>query len=89
MINNGYFSENSELSRGVKQGFPLSPCLFVMNIEWLSIKIRSNDKIKGLEINGLETKVSMYAVNFSLKASIIPKLYLNPVFPVVYLERHI
>ena len=33
IVNNGYFSESFELSRGVKQGCPLSPYLFVMAIE--------------------------------------------------------
>lgn len=61
MINNGYFSENVELLRGVKQGCPLSPYLCAMAIELLIIKIRSNDKMKGLKMYGLETKVSMYA----------------------------
>jgi hypothetical protein len=33
IVNNGYFSESFELSRGAKQGCPLSPYLFVMDIE--------------------------------------------------------
>ena len=61
IVNNGYFSESFELSRGVKQGCPLSPYLFAMAIEMLAIKIRSNNNIRGLEIQGLKPKVSMYA----------------------------
>ena len=60
ILNNGYFSESFELSRGVKQGCPLSPYVFVMAIEMLATKIRSNNNIRGLEIQGLKTKVSMY-----------------------------
>ena len=60
IVNNGYFSVLSSV-RGVKQGCPLSPKLFIMAIEMLAIKIRSNKNIKGLEIQGIKTKVSMYA----------------------------
>ena len=49
------------LSRGVKQGCPLSTYLFIMAIKMLAIKIRTNNKIKGIEIRGLKTKVSLYA----------------------------
>ena len=61
IVNNGYFSESFELSRGVKQGCLLSTYLFVVAIERLAIKIRSNNNIRGLEIQGLKTEVSMYA----------------------------
>lgn len=64
-VNNGYISESFELSRGVKQGCLLSPYLFAMAIEMLSIKIKSNNNIRGLEIQGLKTKVSIYADNSS------------------------
>ena len=54
--------------RGVKQGCPLSPYLFIMSIEMLAIKMRSNKNSKGLETLGIKTKVSMYAhdSNFSV-----------------------
>lgn len=61
IVNRGYFSESFELSRGVKQWCPLSPYLFVMAIEMLAIKIRSNSNIRGLKIQGLKTKVFIYA----------------------------
>ena len=59
LVNKG-FSESFNLSKGVKQGCALSAYLFTMTIEMLSIKIRSNNNIKGLEIQGLKkTKVSL------------------------------
>ena len=61
IVNNGYFSESIELLRGVKQGCLLSPYLFIMAIEMLTIKIISNKNIKGIEIQGIKTNVSMYA----------------------------
>ena len=60
IVNNGYISESFKLSRGVKQGCPLSAYLFIIAIEMLAVKIRSKN-IKGLEIRGLKTKVSLYA----------------------------
>ena len=45
--------EMFKLSRGVKQGCPLSAHLFIMAIEMLAVKIRSNNIIKGLEIQVL------------------------------------
>ena len=61
IVNNGYISESFKLSRGVKQGCPQSAYLFIIAIEMLAVKIRSNNNIKGLEIRGLKTKASLYA----------------------------
>ena len=61
IVNNGYISVLNFLSRGVKQGCPLSAYLFFIAIEMLAVKIRSNNNIKGLEIRCLKTKVSLYA----------------------------
>jgi hypothetical protein len=50
IVNNGYFSESIKLSRGVKQGCPLSAYLFIMTIDMLAIKMRFNNNIKGQKI---------------------------------------
>ena len=40
----------------MRQGDPLSPYLFVTAVEILAISIRNRDSVKGIEIDGLETK---------------------------------
>ena len=50
-----------QLERGVRQGDPLSPYLFIVAVETLAIAIRQNPAIKGIIIGKEETKLSQYA----------------------------
>ena len=61
VINNGWFSDFFKPSRGVRQGCPLSPYLFIIVAEVFAISIRKNDKIKGITINGESSKIEQYA----------------------------
>ena len=48
------------LKSGTRQGFPLSPLLFTIVLEVLSIAIREEKVIKGIQI-GKEVKLSLFA----------------------------
>ena len=60
--NNGFASEHFSLSRGVRQGCPLSGLLFIIGIEILGNAIRNSDNIKGIDVEpGKPVKLTQYA----------------------------
>ena len=61
VLNNGWASCFIQLQRGVRQGCPLSPYLFILSAEILAKAIRSNKNIKGISVNNSEIKISQYA----------------------------
>jgi len=61
VLNNGWSSNFIELQRGVRQGCPLSPYLFILSAEILAKAIRSNKNVKGICVNNTEIKISQYA----------------------------
>ena len=56
--NNGNFSNNIPLSRGCRQGDPISLYIFVLCAEILSHCIRECGDIKGIEVHGTEIFIS-------------------------------
>ncbi len=64
--NNGYSSDWFRPTRGLRQGCPLSPYLFLVTAEILGYLIRRNDNIKGIKLNDTEYKLTQYADNTNL-----------------------
>ena len=50
----------------MRQGCPLSPCLFILAAELLACKIRQDNEIQGINIFGKELKLSQFADDTTL-----------------------
>ena len=62
IISNGFVSDNFPVERGVRQGCPLSPLLFVLVAEVFGQAIQKCPEIKGLHLpGGKEIKITQYA----------------------------
>ena len=48
--NGGLLSEPFALERGVRQGCPVYPMLFIIGVEILALKIRQRNQIKGITL---------------------------------------
>ena len=59
--NNGWASEFFTLSRGLRQGCPLSPYLFILCAEILGSAVRKDKEVHGIMILGTECKIWQYA----------------------------
>ena len=66
--NGGYISEFFNMERGVRQGCPISPLLFILTVELLAINIRNDNKIKGIQIpnSNFTLKILQYADDTTL-----------------------
>ena len=61
VIVNGWVSESFEVTRGIRQGCPLSALLYVIASEIACNSIRANENVKGITVAGKVTKLSNYA----------------------------
>ena len=66
IINNGHCSEYFHVSRGVRQGDPLSPYLFILSLELMSAALKNDPNINGVKINNSEFLLSQYADDSTL-----------------------
>ena len=65
-MNNGYLTSWFKPLRGVRQGCPLSPYLFILTVEILSNNIRQDTNRKGIVIFGNEIKLTQFADDTNL-----------------------
>ena len=61
ILQNGFLSDFFYLQRGCRQGDPISPYIFILCAEVLSIMIRKEKSVKGININNILYKLSQYA----------------------------
>ena len=59
--NSGFATTHFDIQRGVRQGSPLSPYLFIILLETLASTIRSDNDIRGIMVDGLEIKLGLFA----------------------------
>ena len=66
VINNAFSTPSFDVKRGVRQGDPLSPSLFIIVLELLALSIRNNDQIKGIAVDGSEITLVIFADDMTL-----------------------
>ena len=66
--NGGYVSSFFDMERGVRQGCPISPLLFIMAVELFACNIRTDKSIRGLQYNTNDRplKIRLYADDITL-----------------------
>ena len=69
VLHNGFTTDFFNLSRGVRQGCPLSPYLFILGVEILASRIRTDKNVAGIEIFDTEHKISQFADDTTLLLS--------------------
>ena len=67
VLNNGFTTDKFTPQRGIRQGCPISPYLFILAAELLAIHIRGNEDIQGIVINeNKQVKITMLADDTTL-----------------------
>ena len=79
-MNNGYFSNPIKASKGLFQGNPVAPYLFILVMETLAIKIRQNKKIKGLKVGDQELLLILFTDDMGLVLDFKQEVWDNVVY---------
>ena len=59
---NGHISNYFKITRSARQGCPISPLLYILQIEPLACTLRKDKEVKGITLpNNSEVKVSIFA----------------------------
>ena len=66
VLNNGHATNFFPISRGIRQGCPISALLFLLVVEILAINIKTNKDIHGININEKEIFISQLADDTTL-----------------------
>ena len=66
VVNNNFLSPPFEVKKGVRQGDPLSPTIFLLCIECLAIMLRQSRQYKGIKLNKQTFKVSLFADDIAI-----------------------
>ena len=66
--NGGYISQEFSMERGVRQGCPISPILFILTSELFAASVRADPKIKGIKLpySNIYVKLLHYADDITL-----------------------
>ena len=61
VTNNGYQSQYFQLTRGIRQGCPLSALLFLLIAEVIANTLRSCENVRGIKVKRTELKLCQFA----------------------------
>ena len=66
VMNGGFSTGYFDVKRGVRQGDPLSPYLFLIVIETLAHALRNDENLKGIDFGKCEVKQILYADDMTI-----------------------
>ena len=69
VTNNGYQSQYFQLTRGIRQGCPLSALLFLLIAEVIANTLRSCENVRGIKVKKTEIKLCQFADDMTLFVS--------------------